>query len=73
MNMFGRFAFLRIYNYEVVTVESDELLPPSVTPSEGCSDNCKEFWPLDRHTFCHQVVFARASLLKRMWWCNLLC
>ena len=73
MKMFGRFAFLRIYNHKVVTVESDALLPPSVAPSEGCSDNCKEFLPLDRHTFCHQVVFARALLLKCMRWCNLLC
>ena len=33
--MLGRFAFPRVDNHEVVTVESDTLLPPSVAPSEG--------------------------------------
>ena len=45
--MLGRFAFPRVDNPEVVTVESDTLLPPIVAPSEGCSDNCEEFLPLE--------------------------
>ena len=49
--MLGRFAFPQVDNHEIVTVESDALLPPSVAPSEGCSDNCEEFLPLDRHMF----------------------
>ena len=49
--MLGRFAFPRVDNHEVVTVESEALLLPSVAPSEGCSDNCEEFLPLDRHMF----------------------
>ena len=47
--MLGRFAFPRVDNHEIITVESDALLPPSVAPSESCSNNCKEFLPLDRH------------------------
>ena len=47
--MLGKFAFPRVDNHEVVAVESDALLPPNVAPGEGCSDNCEEFLPLDRH------------------------
>ena len=49
--MLGRFAFPRVDNRKVITVESDALLPPSVTPSESYSNNCKEFLPLDRYMF----------------------
>ena len=49
--MLGRFAFPRVDDREVITVESDALLPSSVAPSESCRNNCKEFLPLDRHMF----------------------
>ena len=37
--MLGRFAFPRVDNHEVITVESDVLLPPNVAPSESCRNN----------------------------------
>ena len=49
--MLGRLAFPRIDNCKIVTVESDTLLPPVVTPSEGCGNYCKQF----ANSSCHWI------------------